>query len=473
MDEKDPKPSLVMNSSPSLKISNVYSESNVKNEKSEHSPMQFIRVRTPGQLNGSALAESRPQILKPGLPTQVIVKRLGNTTIRQTVSLKVGEALNAEMKKILTHQKIKQAANTKPLTRRLTQAHSHIDLSHAAPIVRKNPPDPRDVTIRELKRVLLECRQELTQAQMMMNRLTIVINDVLLKVEKAATDKPPSIVQPPKKPVATKSTGGKKSHEVTYRLPIFPISTLGTLTQFESDLKNRTFFKVVMQKMETVCNSVKIKQEMILPFVFKSILNMNVLSNFVWDAQSTFHPSHKMYFKNFHMFQSFFARLSNSVSSSLYFHQIDPKKFELFLRSKIVAQDKLQKNQDKRFKLIIENELKSKKELDSFINLANKPKQRTSGLVQFVPTMLLECNERLTTETTTDKRDEKRIEWLEDEAASINQSEMEIINPDDEDLDEEHEMESFDGDHPSEHSNDHEANLESVLDEHDFEFLDC
>lgn len=447
MDEKDPKPLLILKSLPTLKISNVYSESKVNNDKSEHQPMQTIRVRTPGQLNGSAL-EARPQIVKPN--SQVIVKRLGNTTIRQTVALKVGAALNAEMKKILIQKSMNQAANTKPLVR-ATRARSHIDPSQAVPIGR-NPPDPRDATIRELKKVLLECRQEVAQVQMKMNRLTIVLNDVLNKMEKTVANKPPLIAQPPqKKLVATKSTGGKKTHEVTYRLPIFPISTLNTLTQFETDLKNRTFFKVVFQKMETVCNSVKIRQEMILPFVFQSILNLDVLSNFVWDhPKSTIKPFQRLQFKNFHMFQSFFVRLSHSVNSSLCYQNIDPKKFEQFLRSKIIAQEKLQLNQDERLKKIVEKEVKAKKELIASINLDYKPKQRTSELLR---------------EITTDKRDEKRIEWIEDEEASINQSEMEIENPDDE----EHEMESFDGDYPS----DNEANLESVLDEHDFEFLDC
>lgn len=453
-----------MNNSSYLKISQVHSS-----ELNDNSEQSFLRVKTPSQLNESSvkLEDNMPQ-------RQFVVKRLGNTTIRQTNPSKVGEALQAQIKRMFQERNKRIQRVPPKVDNRLPEVVNRKQSSKALPVsprIGLVGTDPRDIQIYDMKKMLQECQEEATKTQATMRRMTLLISEVLRKLEnfenKPAVLKQKSpVLQPTPRPaqrlVATKSTAPRLK-EMTFRLPIFPIRTLNTLKKFESDLKTRQFNEIVFQKILSICSRVKLKSSEIMPFVFQSILNVNVLSNFVWDSADP--NTNPLYFKNFVKFQTLYLKVVNAITNNLYGRNIYPQVVEKFLRAKILTQEKIKQDADKKLKKTlnkISTDEGSSKTAELQLNLNKQIQSSREPATAVNPTSFLECTETLKTQTSSNEEnlDENKIQWLEDDKLDEDETE--------------NEMESLDGQDDSSNPMDADShNLESVLDENDFEFLDC
>lgn len=481
-----------------LKISEVYSEaeSKVKTEKPEGSVVNVIRVKTPGQLNGSVPKEPIPAV------KQVLVKRLGNTSIRGPMkpltATKVGEALKNELKA----QMIK-LPNGSHMVKLSNGAYSMVKTSpSSAPPVKTIYPknlllrSPQETSSRDkntqysrelllqnqiLKKTLAECKREVLSAREKVEQLTVEIKSIFNKLDSI---KIPDIstkaflLDPETKDtnrnlVAKKSTAPKPMSR-TYQLPYFPIKMLTILKRFESNLCNKEYSQYVFQRI--IASNRKLEMDKpagLLFFLVQSLISIDLLVDFTWDCEqkSQTEPTDVLVVTNFPNFKELFERSANGLARIIFGRNLDKRAIEQFLRSKILFLKKarLEKLQQNKIKL-------NRTSNESDLNLICAEK-----------TKLIECKP---------VHDLKEIKWIgeeeveeamiEDDIAEEKALEKEPESQNTEEVSQDVEMhneqtdavpdEQTDTVHDSadentDGSNSH--NLESILDEHDFEFLDC
>jgi hypothetical protein len=471
--KKEPQPS------PTLLISDVQT---MKHEAPESS-MNFIKVRTPTSINNGANGAGSGRIL---------VKRLGSTTIRTVPAQHMKQAAKAQLVKMANGSYQTHPAYSPTLPRSLPpQAPQPKPM---IPTLYRSQPDPRDDIIRqlqeqnrEMKKMLLECRREAGQIQMKMRRWTVVINDVLGKVQrlqvpgavKAFVQKPTVVApkpMPPPPPVPappTPKTSGtvmkvtaRKSTsmpphpppptDVVFRSPAFPMKNFSHLKNFEGDLKNREFFDFISQKLMTIISKFKIeKPATLLAYVLQTLINPSLLACMIWDHQdcSLHDAAQRLALLNFRRFRDLYSRLVNNMSKILYGKNLDPAAIERFLRSKLYSDLKLrQHNAQVQHHQMAQRQAAASLELRKAMVQAEKQQQ---------------ANISMQDDNDCD------VEWIDDKVGESCELGNEILGDDNEDEkppeEDEHKNDKM------EHGDDGENvnNPDETLGEHDFHFLDC
>lgn len=427
--------------------------------KSETLPAcQLLKIKTPSQLNGGVRRIVVHSNSKQPLPKQVLVKRLGSTSI-------MARSSSADMKDVLnklTPIQSSQLTNSQHVIRVQKNLNS---LQMARPIIsqqviRTSAKDAKDVYIsqledqnRELKTMLLECRRECGQIQLKMRKWTLNINEALnrvstfgigarpLSISKPATIKPyypppqqqqqssPGPVPSGSKLVAKKSTAHLPS-DIPFITPAFPIQRLDVFQQFEIDLKNREYFEFVFQKIFNQNSKAQMMKPLsLMSTALEAIVSLKLFASFIWD-QSCPHPINvkPIYFRTFVRFKMLYGRLVNNLSNLVYGKNVDFRSVEQFLRSKLYTQAKLQNSQ---------NNLKTKKEVLTLHQRLQEIKARSHE------------SEQMKTESDSLKEDSEesdndgkmimvphvrsQIKWIDDEPEGDNSEEGNDILGDNDD----------------------------------------
>lgn len=460
---------------PMMKISEVYSSAKIENP--DKSAVNLITVKTPGQLNGQfrrVVSSAHPNALEK---KQILVKRImGSTTITKATTTtvppsQVGEAL-------IKVQKQKE-------NERSFQAH-YSEMSRKS---LSNPPvavkpvakptqavkDPKDAFIRqlqeqnsEMKKMLQEMRHEATQIQIKMRRWTATINDVLSRVQNDkivsvavnASPKPsPHLPKPVMKLTARKGTAPR--NVIPFRSPNFPIKLLETMKQLEIDLNNNQYYELVFQRIMSSLSKVRIeKPATMLSYVLNTLIDVDLLGYFVWDAKSPVPDNIKpLFFDGFTRFQAFFSSLANAMSKICFEKYMDQRAVDVFLRSKIFTQSKIRhlkwKEQSQQAQAKPSQMVRIVRNLEKPEPPTEPPQPSTSSKTE----TSLSCSEDLKPESDSENENEKKIEWIDDD------DNPEEVNDDDEMEETEAQKEEKPAKSPK--------GAESMLSEEDFEFLNC
>lgn len=320
-----------------------------------------------------------------------------------------------------------------------------------------------------------------------MRRWTVAINEVLGKVQrlqvpgaaKVPVQKPMPVAQkaptppaptPPKtggtvmKVTARKSTSmphapPPPSTDVVFRSPAFPIKSLGSLKNFEGDLKNRAFFEFVTQKLMATISKFKIeKPATLLAYVLQSLINPSLLACMIWDHQdSTMHDAaQRLALLNFRRFRDLYSRLVNNMSKILYGKNLDPAAVERFLRSKLFSDLKLRQHNAK-----IQQQQIAQRQAAATLEL-----QKAMSEAEQQPN------------TSTQQEDE--IEWIDEKVRESCELGNEILGDGENDEGEKGEEEEADheqfnetADHEDDDEENGHINPESILEQNEFHFLDC
>lgn len=451
-----------------LKIAQVYSEAKIQN----HQPLSTnsIRVKTPGQLNGN-IRRVVPQ--PPLVPKQVTVKRLGSTIIRgptgasTMTGTKVGEALKAQMVRLSngSFKLVHTPPNAKnPVTiRPMLAAHKSSPKDEAKPAQAvfgdKHSYCKRlEIVNLNMRKALMECKREAASARKKIEQLAIVVDNVLAKLANVNIPNEFHLSEPTANvPTSTRTpmvgTPSKQTSR-SYQLPIFPMRLVSTLKRFENSLSSAGYFQYTYQRLMIANSKVKIdKPASMLSYILQSLIKIDLLGEFVWDTDSPVPPNTEpLVFTHFVNFKTFLIRLANGLSNVLYGRNLDMRAIVQFLRVKIQSQGKIRQNQ-----LL-------KGQSSSFNQQPN-----TSKPVAFVKaTEFLACPEEMQNGSSSGSDDQsqlKEIQWIDEELATAEQKEMEIGSNAG--------VQNEDSNDVGSDSDSNEHNLESILDEHDFEFLDC
>lgn len=468
--------------SPTLRITDVQSVNSDEPETSNSNTMSFIKVRTPTSINNGSMSKSSAG--------QILVKRLGSTTIRTVPATAMKQAAKAQLVKMANGSYQTHPAYTTMTPRSIPQAPYP---KPVASTLYQSPMDPRDDIIRqlqeqnrEMKKMLLECRREANQIQVKMRRWTVVINEVLGKVQRlqsprmmkavvqqpiviAAKPPPPSLV-----PATTPKTGGTQmkvtarkstslpphpSNDIVFRSPAFPIKSLGSLKLFEGDLRNNEFFEFVTQKLMATISKFKIeKPATLLAYVLQTLINPSLLACMVWDYQesSAHDAAQRLALLKFRRFRELYSRLVNNMSKILYGKNLDPAAVERFLRTKLYSDVKLKQHNVK-----VQNQMLAQRQAQASLELRKA--------------MLQAEKQQQISEEKPQEDDEKNendeIEWIPDEKVGEScELGNEILGDEDEEKLEDEEQ------HPEvdkEDGEDEEQHPESMIEENDFTFLDC
>lgn len=495
----------VVTQKPIMKISDVYSE--VKTEIPDNQTLKFIKVKTPSQLNGT-FHHVPPKTHKPGT-RQVLVKRLGSTTIARSVpgvNLQ-HEILQAQLRKInaarintlnkshttttrseavnkpqITARKL-EPVNNSQITARLEAANKPQIIAEAyyktdaanksLPVRPAQIVDHRDSYIRhlldqnrEMKKMLIEFRREAGQIHLKMRRWTVSITDVLNRVQNI---KIPVMKIVDKSPLTKPSPSNKTQ---LFRTPVLPIKLLSTLKQFEMDLKNKQYFDFVFQKVMVINTKMRTDR---VPSMFsnalQSIIDPTLLGNFVWYAPvpKGTHPVNPpklpLSLKFFIKFLEFFARVVQAMSMYLYRRNIDPRAIEQFLRSKISTQAAILRNKSAKVSAAQgrPNQINSPQiVLNSFISQAESNPSPNSNDDKY--------DGASDSEGDGDQPTERKIQWLDDEkeAEEDNFDEFEDYQEQDESVD----MQTDETSKNDINEDDEEID-EDMLDDQNIEFLKC
>ena len=468
----------------SLKISQVYSKGKI--EPVETSAMHFIRVKTPGQLNGNIRIVSAQNT--PSTTSQkqtVFVKRLGNTSIRGPAG-KVGEALKAQMVKLSknSYKMLNSTPNKTTTPKTDDKLKMNLPMSAAGIEYYQN----LEKQNREMKSLLLDCKVEALAAQRKAEQLTAQMNKVISRIDNATgltnikkfqrmveynptlivkpqtplikipTQSPSMIITPqtlttkPATSTVMPKPGNKGQVVRNYQMPLFPIKSLNTLQRFENNLHNVDYFQYVFQRfMGRFANFKMMKPGSMLVYLLQSLINVELLGEFEWDYETAENPLPIVFSIRFGTFKVLMGRLSDELSKKLYGKILDKRVIGTFLRAKIHAQKKIRQ-----------------------MRLLNQ-QPNTSKSGENVTTLIRAEPVHNDDSPSGDGEKMKEIRWIDDRtsAEDVNMegqkddAEKEATSENHDNKDEESDDES------SESDGDNENNLESILDEHDFEFLDC
>lgn len=340
-----------------------------------------------------------------------------------------------------------------------------------------------------MKNILLECRREAASVQMKMRKLTLTINEVLNRVQNGKV--PPMHVRPLPQPnqrmapvvvdmppiPAMNIPVGKKNTlkpQGPFRLPVFPIRSLKVFRAFDMDLSNQHFHQHVLQNRVAACTKVKIeKPSSMLTFVLRALVTEELLAMFSTEYAN---------FQKFHgNFRAFYDRLVNSVSKLMYGKNLDCRAVEQFLKQKILAQSK---NVVRAIPKVITVARPVREETPESERVQPSPEQPATS-AEKIDTAIEKADN---TESNHEKEEDKEIsiQWIADDGAADdgnNELENSISGEGEhsnEDEDDPMQGDASQGDNQEseEHDEDDEEedidrHPESIVEEQDFEFLDC
>lgn len=338
-----------------------------------------------------------------------------------------------------------------------------------------------------MKNILLECRREAASVQMKMRKLTLTINEVLNRVQNGKV--PPMPVRQPQPqqrmgpvvvdmpPIPTMNiTVGKKDalkHQGPFRLPVFPIRSLKVFRGFDIDLSNQHFHQHVLQNRVGACTKVKIeKPSGMLTFVLRALVTEELLAMFSTEY-ANFHKFHGN-------FRAFYDRLVNSVSKLMYGKNMDPRAVEQFLKQKILAQSK---NAVRAIPKVITVARPVREEADpeqvQHFGRVQPLQEQPEKSAEKIETAIEKADN---TESNHGKEEDKEIsiQWIADDGV-VDEENNEDEHSDADEDDPMHgdgsqgdiQEEATSEDHEEDDEEDDDRHPESIVEEQDFEFLDC
>lgn len=350
-----------------LQISKVFSANAIQDNLKKNT---FIRC--PVQENDEIQKIHRVELQNRSPPSRVIiVKRVGNTTIKSTSSApikawskaptKVGVALKAQMTRLQSQallmkrgtlptsgkpvtpkdlvQEVKMCLRVKPIDQMSIKGTSKEDASSSTS---SNPIDPRDERIRKLeeqnlqmKNMLLKCRKEATMVETKMKCVVKFIDNLL---ETAKEDNP--------------QTKSKKLPKI--RLPCFPIRSIAVLRSFELDMSSKAVYEHVVNRIleQHLAGVTFEKPATLLSGILFTLVTPELLSFFTWNdqwnnamGQTVADPVpgalgkvlgfHSL--KRFVSFNTLFLRLSNVKGYEIFKRSMSAEALEKFVESKVLA----------------------------------------------------------------------------------------------------------------------------------------
>lgn len=387
-----------------LHISQVFSKSLTRDEeqKSIVHKDDSIRVRTPGQLNGTV---QRIVFKRKSLPSQITVKRILNKTIQTPSSksaTKVGEALQAQMDRLKSQSRVMMKSKADNLL--IVPARVPHPVTPTTPTVATLPnvanedakekkPSYIGLLAEEnyrLRNLLKDCLKDAAEVRAKMDEMSKVIENAL----KTPTNK-------------TGRTNQFSTQPPVYRLPTFPIRSINALTYFEHDLKSREFNEyvtnTVLHTQQLAQNAVFEKPAVLLTYILFSLVTSDMLAKIgriSWDKEAnedSGSTNDTNYMKQFTNFKSLFIRLSNIKSHEIFGRNMSTNAIEQFLMKKVDSQRTLRGGQAKK-------EPMAKIRLQTGTNAGSirpLPKQKQN-------------RQQHSGELDNDNETEKMIEWLDD-----------------------------------------------------------
>ncbi|KAG5678421.1 hypothetical protein PVAND_008095 [Polypedilum vanderplanki] len=322
-----------------LKISNVQSVIKIKEEPAS-TQQSTIRIRALSQLQTIKQPDTK-----------------GNLSNRQII--------NASLKRLNTNKNVsikpaKVSSSSSTLTQRIQRGSS---LNHNKPLQVQSssiassqmqiPPyvetyiKSLEEQNKEMRKILLESRREVVQVQLKMHKLTNQINMVLAKCN---TARPISLQKNIQQTQHSSTTSSQQNTSIsnanvkrtTARIPIFPITKMSILEQFEIDLSKREISEYVFNKLFVLNDKSDIdRPTTLLSTVLESIIDPHLLSQLQWtppDDESyrgNLEEIDVNYFSHLEKVKVFYAKLVNSLANKNFKRPIDKTSIDEFLRVQI------------------------------------------------------------------------------------------------------------------------------------------
>lgn len=296
-----------------LRIASVYSTTKVDKDKP---PASVISIKTPGQINNE---ETSRTLASPnsiiGETKRVLIKRVGDTTIRLT-----------------------QNAKPQPAKTPYAARNSAKDTLIATLIDKNN----------HLKRMLLIAQKEAVLIQGRASSLSKLIDSMLLQLPTAISKKVLQPIPPQVSPEhAIRKVSVRKDTEVsiprTAVLPFWPVDLpILSIDQFR-DLEEKLEFKNFYSRCkEFVLSKLKseqfLKPSMLLRKLLNTIVAPKTLRKYRWSSNNL---SRQPSLEKYQHFRKLFQNIANELSFVSFGKNMNLKAVEQFLRSSVDGQPEL------------------------------------------------------------------------------------------------------------------------------------
>lgn len=342
---------ILLHSKSPLQISKVFTTSHFAPDDPKKGLVKVssLKVRTPGQVNGTIRrVVSLPSASPQHLP-EVVVKRVGktiNSAPLKTHPTKVGAALQAQMDR-LKFQSWQSNCFSKNNTKKNEEHDTSTTELEPSPEnnVRYYRTDVEEL-IKEnslLRELLKECVEDAAIVREKMDKMTTVVSKVLKSTSVLVATRNKSHLKTSDNLKTSSKPSAPASKMPTISLPTFPLNDMNVLRRFEADLKSQEFTKQVMKHFynnHTTHTMLK-KPAMLLTHVLFSLVKSDVFKRFLWDKRSIITNGgstiiiQNSFLEQFPNFQLLFFQLSNQRSKKVFGRSMSAEAVNKFLVNKI------------------------------------------------------------------------------------------------------------------------------------------